>query len=175
MHLFIRLSREEIQTSIPYALIAETRESARWNTGARKRAFERAFREEERAPAKRLANTAREWALRSGPPENLRLTTCTLALWKRLGAFCASDWNEPAKTQARPKKTAGTKNIKVIIEDGIVQSVLTTDSAGVDVEIVDICEDYEDAAELKAYRDLLFRDGGYKEMDFTVARFTPED
>lgn len=59
--------------------------------------------------------------------------------------------------------------VKVIIRDGIVQSVLSTDP--VEVEIVDIDKDYEDYDSLMAYEQELYNDSSLQEQEFTVAHF----
>lgn len=70
--------------------------------------------------------------------------------------------------------------VKVIIEDGIVTSVLTSDTASAnganpDIEIVDICDAYLDYKQLLAYRDELYHNPDFKEAEFTTARFEPDD
>lgn len=59
--------------------------------------------------------------------------------------------------------------VKVIIEEGIVTSVLADGS--VEVEIVDIDPDYEDYEALKKYEEELHSDPDLKEREYTVAHF----
>lgn len=59
--------------------------------------------------------------------------------------------------------------VKVIIRDGIVQSVLSTNP--VEVEVVDIDKDYEDYENLSAYEQELYADCSLQEQEFTVAHF----
>ena len=59
--------------------------------------------------------------------------------------------------------------VKVIIEDGVPQEVLA--DAPVDLEVVDIDEDYEDYDQLKNYRNRLYEDKNLKSCDFKVANF----
>lgn len=74
------------------------------------------------------------------------------------------------------QNTAESPKIKVIIRDGIVESVLGTDAAkSLDVEIVDINKDYEDCEELKDYADELYADPKYREMEFKIARFGDDE
>lgn len=59
--------------------------------------------------------------------------------------------------------------VKVIVEDGVPQDVLT--DAPASVEIVCIDKDYEDYNQLKSYRDRLHEDKSLKSCDFEVADF----
>lgn len=63
--------------------------------------------------------------------------------------------------------------VKVIIRDGIVQDVLSTEP--VEIEIVDINKDYEDYDSLCEYESELYADESLKSQDFTVAHFEEED
>ena len=63
--------------------------------------------------------------------------------------------------------------VKVIIRDGIVQDVLSTEP--VEIEIVDINKDYEDYDRLCEYEYELYADETLKSQDFTVAHFGEED
>lgn len=63
--------------------------------------------------------------------------------------------------------------VKVIIQDGIVQDVLSTEP--VEVEIVDINKDYEDYEALCDYEQELYTDPALKSQDFTVSHFGEED
>ena len=59
--------------------------------------------------------------------------------------------------------------VKVIIEEGIVASVLADDD--VEVEIIDIDPDYEDYEALKKYKEEVSGDPTMREREFTVAAF----
>lgn len=63
--------------------------------------------------------------------------------------------------------------VKVIIRDGIVQDVLSTEP--VEVEIVDTNKDYEDYDDLCDYEQELYADETLKSQDFTVAHFGEEE
>ena len=63
--------------------------------------------------------------------------------------------------------------VKVIIRDGIVQDVLSTEP--VEIEIVDINKDYEDYDRLCEYENALYADETLNSQDFTVAHFGEED
>lgn len=82
-------SHDEIVMELPYAVICEAHESASWNTTHRRRAWFDAFTEEERQAANRIFRQAHQWYLVSGAPDSVRMTEKTLALWKKLGIFCA--------------------------------------------------------------------------------------
>lgn len=59
--------------------------------------------------------------------------------------------------------------VKVIINDGVACGVLA--DGDVDVEIVDVDRDYEDADALEKYEEELRNDPSLKELDYTVAHF----
>ena len=90
MKMYLELSHTEVQEQIPYAVICECRESARWNTGRRKRMWKEMFSEAEREAASRLFRQAHLWYLIKGVPESVKMTVNTLHLWNKLGCFCAS-------------------------------------------------------------------------------------
>ena len=90
MKMMLILSREEVHAEIPYAVICEARESARWNTGKRKRLWMELFTEPERKAAARLFGLARLWHLVRGAPNEVKMTVGTLRLWQKLGDFCAT-------------------------------------------------------------------------------------
>lgn len=48
MKFYIEMNADEIKTKIPYALICETRDGARWDTGRRKREWDKIFTEKEK-------------------------------------------------------------------------------------------------------------------------------
>lgn len=59
--------------------------------------------------------------------------------------------------------------VKVIIEDGIVQDVMS--DASVDLEVVDVDSDCEDADKLLEYRDQIYKDKNLKSIEFDFADF----
>lgn len=63
--------------------------------------------------------------------------------------------------------------VKVIVHDGVVIGVLSTEEA--EVEIVDIDKDYEDYEALKEYEQKLYDDPSLHEQDYTVARFDEKE
>lgn len=65
----------------------------------------------------------------------------------------------------------GSIKIKVVIENGLVRGVVCDDiRLPIDVEIVEIREEYDDYEELKTYRDSLCHNG-YNDIDYTFAKF----
>lgn len=68
-------------------------------------------------------------------------------------------------------KEAGTAvpKVKVIIDCGVVSEVLA-DSL-VDLEVINIDEDYDDCDQLRAYEEKLHEDKSLKQIDFTSANF----
>lgn len=90
MRVMLVLEHDEIQKNIPYALICETRSGSRWCTGTRRRRWTQEFNESERKAAAKLFHLAHQWYLVKGVPEEVRMSMGTMALWNKLGAFCAS-------------------------------------------------------------------------------------
>lgn len=91
MKMYIELTQEEIQRKIPYAMVCEGMCGASWNTGRRKRLMKETFTEEEIAKLSKLKAQAYSWYLVKGVPMNgVKMTLGTLALWQKLGDFCAS-------------------------------------------------------------------------------------
>ena len=88
--LFIRLTRDDVRGQIPFGLICETRESAIWSTGRRRRCWNIWFSEKEKAACTRLFRQARSWYLTTGVPDEVMMSVKTYGLWQKLGAFCAS-------------------------------------------------------------------------------------
>ncbi len=88
--LMISLTREEIQRELPYQLIYSTMASSVWDTGRRKRRWTEEFTEAERKTCSRIKYQAYLWYLVKGAPEEVTMSLSTMALWKRLAAFCAS-------------------------------------------------------------------------------------
>lgn len=88
--MLLILSREEVQKRIPYTLVCETREGARWNTRRRRRLWNALFTEAEKKACTKLFRDARNWTLVKGVPNTVRMEPKTISLWDRLGVFCQS-------------------------------------------------------------------------------------
>ena len=88
--MYFEFDREEIQDTIPYAFICETRFSSVWNTMRRRRRWCAEFTESERDLASRLFALAYRWHLISGVPDKVKMKSTTYDLWGRLASFCAS-------------------------------------------------------------------------------------
>lgn len=67
------------------------------------------------------------------------------------------------------------EQIKIIIRDGIVESVLS-DCVQIpaEVEVVDVNRDYADFEQLRAYADAIYADSAFKELPLTYAHFESE-
>lgn len=89
MKVMLQLEREDIYKEIPFGVVCEAREGARWNTGRRKRLWDETFTEKEKEACTRLFRQARTWSLVKGVPEQLIISVNTLRLWQKLGNFCA--------------------------------------------------------------------------------------
>lgn len=87
--LFV-LSREAVNSCIPYRVVCEAKEGSRWNTMHRRRRWKEEFTETERKAAGRLFSLAHRWTLTMGVPDTVKMNSNTLNLWMKLGAFCAS-------------------------------------------------------------------------------------
>lgn len=87
---YIVLDRDAVQNIIPYAVVCEAHESSAWNTGRRKRRWDQEFTKEEKSDSRPLFAQARDWYLRRGVPEQVKMQSKTLALWQKLGEFCSS-------------------------------------------------------------------------------------
>lgn len=90
MQSVLVLSSEEVHATIPYAMVCMTRYGVHWNTGKRKRRWAEEFTAEERHASTRLFLRSYDWTLGGGVPEKVRMSPATLALWLKLGDFCAS-------------------------------------------------------------------------------------
>ena len=86
----ITLTRDEVNATIPYAMICESRESSRWVGRKRIERWRNEFTEQEREAASRLFSQAHDWYLKKGVPEHVTMTAGTFALWHKLAAFCAT-------------------------------------------------------------------------------------
>lgn len=89
MKAILTFARKEIQSQIPYALICETMEGSRWNTGKRRRLMSEQFTESEIKKSYELRKKAYSWHLVKGVPEKVRMSPNTFYMWHKLGDFCA--------------------------------------------------------------------------------------
>ncbi|MGN9098068.1 hypothetical protein [Flintibacter porci] len=87
---FLVLTSEEVNATIPYALVCMTRFGSHWETGYRRRRWLEEFTEQEREASARLFKQSRQWLLATGVPETVRMTPQTFALCAKLGKFCDS-------------------------------------------------------------------------------------
>ena len=90
MKLYLEFDHDEIQRELPYQIICETTEGARWNTGKRKWIYNQLFNEKDRESCRAIMKKAHSWTLGRGVPESVTMTPRTYTLWKKLGDFCAS-------------------------------------------------------------------------------------
>ena len=85
----IELDHDEVQNDLGYALICETMEGVRWNSGSRRRMYNKTFTETEQRQIPRIKAAAHKWCLVTGVPEKVRMKTSTYLLWQKLAMFCA--------------------------------------------------------------------------------------
>jgi hypothetical protein len=90
MKLYISFNADEIRKEIPYSVVAETMSRAVWNTGKRRRLMKEQFTEAEIEACYRLHKQAYTWYLRTGVPEELKMTLDTYHLWHKLANFCST-------------------------------------------------------------------------------------
>lgn len=90
MKIDIVLEREEIKKAIPYGLICVTRYGSVWNTMRRKRQWKKQFPGYKGEKANALCRQAYNWMLKTGVPEQVRMSASTYDLWQELGEFCES-------------------------------------------------------------------------------------
>ena len=65
--------------------------------------------------------------------------------------------------------------IKVVIEDGIIDKVLSDGPYdAVEVEIVEIDRNYTDCVQLREYRNELCKNNAFKHANYTIARMNAE-
>ena len=86
----ITMTRNEVNSTIPYQMICETRFGHAWETGRRRRAWLDTFNEQERDACSRLFKQAHSWYLVKGVPDSVTMSSRTLALWLRLAEFCGN-------------------------------------------------------------------------------------
>lgn len=90
MKIYLEMEHDEIQNTIPYALICETRFGSAWGTMRRKRRWISEFTERERNSASKLFQQSHDWYLVKGVPETVKMKPETFDLWQKIGAFCGS-------------------------------------------------------------------------------------
>ena len=88
--IMLTMTRDEVSEMIPYALICETRYGVSWDTKRRRDRWMEEFTDFERQSATALFNLAHAWHLGGGVPDNVTMSSGMLALWVKLGQFCAS-------------------------------------------------------------------------------------
>lgn len=88
--MMIVLNADEIRETIAYPMICETMCGSVWQTGKRRRRWAEEFTEAERAACSKLKTLAYKWYLTTGVPDEVTMSLSTMALWKKLEAFCAS-------------------------------------------------------------------------------------
>ena len=88
--VIIVLSRDEVRKTICYPMICETMYGSRWGTQKRRRTWLSEFTEEERKACGKLKSQAYGWYCGRGVPDEVKMYSHTLSLWRKLEAFCAS-------------------------------------------------------------------------------------
>ena len=90
MEMEIILDRDEMNATIPYAMIYMTRSSSIWSTTRRKRKLAEAFTSSEIEMLNAMFRQAYIWTCVKGLPDGVRMSLATYNLWGRLAEFCAS-------------------------------------------------------------------------------------
>lgn len=89
MNLNIILTRDEIESLIPYQIICETRYTSIWDTGKRRRLWNERFSAAEQEVAEKLFRQARRWYI-NGITESASFDLMEYRMWDRLAEFCLS-------------------------------------------------------------------------------------
>lgn len=88
MRMYLVLEHDEVQKEIPYALVCETMEGARWRSGKRRRLMKAWFSDVEISRIYELKSLAHRWYLTKGVPDEVKMTVDTYQLWQKLADFC---------------------------------------------------------------------------------------
>lgn len=89
--ILITMTRDEVNSRLPYRLICETMGSERhWDNRKRRTRWAAEFTEEGREECEKLYRLAYKWYLRTGVPDEVTMSLRTLCLWDKLAEFCAS-------------------------------------------------------------------------------------
>lgn len=89
MDVMVEMTHDEVQNNLCYALICETMEGSRRNSGRRRRLYSQTFTRSEQQRISHIKSTAHKWYLVTGVPEKVRMSYDNYLLWQRLAAFCA--------------------------------------------------------------------------------------
>lgn len=95
--------------------------------------------------------------------------------WEEIDLFAEEQLIEKfgVKLEREDPEVAEPLQIKVIVEDGIVQEVLKDNNVPVHVEVVDVDLDYDyDWTAFRDYRDALCKDPNFMKCDYGVADIT---
>ena len=84
------IPQDKVSACIPYLDVCAARYGPAWGSVQRKRRWVSEFTEAERRSARLLFLQSLDWAHGTGVPLEMRMPASTLALWQKLGAFCAS-------------------------------------------------------------------------------------
>ena len=85
----ITFTRDEINASLPYQIVAETMGGASWDTRKRRKLQSEMFTESEIGQLENLYKLAKKWYLIKGVPDEVIMMYDTAILFKKLGNFCA--------------------------------------------------------------------------------------
>jgi hypothetical protein len=88
MKITVEMTRDEIHRRIPYALICETRNGAKWDTFTRRRKWKEQTDEASRRRFARLFGIAYNWTLVRGVPDTYKMRMSELSDWDFLALFC---------------------------------------------------------------------------------------
>ena len=88
MRIYISFDHDEIQKELPYEIIGETVSRGIWETKKRKRLFSAEFTEQERESCYNIIALSKKWLLKTGCPDEIKMTMNTYSLWHRLANFC---------------------------------------------------------------------------------------
>lgn len=83
------LEHDEVDSVLGYKLICESMGRSVWKTSKVKKAFAEQFNKQERLDARyTIYPKAHAWYLKTGVPDEVRLTQDEFDLWRKLRQFC---------------------------------------------------------------------------------------
>lgn len=95
-------------------------------------------------------------------------------LIKRLRNKTSIEWSINFEAADAIEQLQAELEIKVIINEGVVEAVLKNQDIPVRLEVIDINTDYSDYEALEDYRNEVYDDPAFKDCDYTVANFEEE-
>lgn len=90
MEIELILTKEEINQSIPYNMICQTRYGSIWDTMRRKLRWNAEFSDDEKSKAEKIFRQTHNWSVGNGIPDTVRMHLSEIKLWNKIEMFCMS-------------------------------------------------------------------------------------